>query len=95
MAKALFLCTKSLLGGAERLINGVTACVINKDSGQTALQVKTAAAAAATAANGYTYPATYFDTVTQIDDLTGGPLKDDADAYIIFPGGATPTKHEG
>lgn len=95
MAKALWLCTKSLLGGAEVLINGVVAVVINKDSGQTALQVKTDAALACTESNGYKYPATYFDTVTQIDDLTNGPLKDDEDAYIIFPGGPAPTKNEG
>jgi hypothetical protein len=95
MAKALWLCTKSQLGGAEVLINGVIACVINKDSGQTALQVKTDAALACQEANGSPYPATYFDTVTQIDDLTSGPLKDDEDAFVIFPGGPAPTKNEG
>lgn len=95
MAKALYLCTKSLLGGAEVLINGVVACLINKDTGQTTLQIQTDAALACQEANGSRYPATYFDTVTRVDDLTSGPLKDDEDAYIIFPGGPAPTKNEG
>jgi hypothetical protein len=95
MAKNLWLVSKSQLGGADEIINGVVAVIINKDSGQTATQIKAAAAAQTQAMLGGTYPSTYFDTATRIDELTGGPLKDDGDAYIIVPNGAVPTKVEG
>ena len=95
MAKALYLCTKALLGGGNTFINGVQAVIINKDTGQTTLQIQTDAALAAQEFTGSPYPATYFDTVTRIDDLTSGPLKDDEDAYVVVPGGAAPNKNEG
>ncbi len=95
MAKALYLCTKSRLGGADTFINGVQAVLINKDTGQTTLQIQTDAALAAQEFTGSSYPVLYFDTVTRVDDLTNGPLKDDEDAYVIVPEGAGASKNEG
>ncbi len=93
MTAALWLCTKSALGGAETFLNGVNVVLINADSAQTTAQVKAAAATAANLAAGAggNYPATYFDTVTNITTFTGaGLLETDLDAWVFTPGGPVP-----
>lgn len=92
MAEALYLCTHTQNPG-DGSINGVTALVINKDDGQTTLQIQTDAATQATAAVGGPFTPAYFDTVTKISDLSSGVLKDNKDAYVFGPSG--PVKVEG
>ena len=97
MSAALWLCTKSRLGGADTFINDVACVLVNKDSAQTTLQVQTAAALAASAAAGAGghYPATYFDTVTNITTFTGSPLLPaDGDSYVIVPNGPNPVFYD-
>jgi hypothetical protein len=95
MAEALYLITKSRLGGAESFINGVNAVVANLSDGDTAAQRKAAAAAAASSAMGATYPADYFDT-EQVITTASGVLGDPGDAYVILPGeGVAKVKVEG
>jgi hypothetical protein len=99
MAEALYLCTKSQLGGGETLINGCTAVIINEDDGETDAAILADAAEAASDAMGLDadslLPATYFDTATKISDLSSGPLKDDHDSYVFLPGGPALNKVEG
>lgn len=89
MAKALYLCTHRLNPG-DGAINGLAALVINKDDGQTTLQIQTSASAQASAHYGTAglYPVAYFDTVTKISDLTSDALKDNLDTFLFLPEGA-------
>lgn len=91
MAETLYLVTRSAGAHAAARINGVTAVLINNDSGQTTAQILAAATAQVNAGNlgGVTlegptiYPSSYFDTVTAVSDLTSGPLKDNNDCYVF------------
>lgn len=100
MAEALYLVTKSDSAGGTMTVNGVRACLINNDDGQTDAQIK---ASAIGRLNSYydasgpaptPFPDLYFDTVTKVSDLSSGPLKDNADCYVFLPGSA-PFKIEG
>ena len=99
MAEALYLVSKSFGATGTQTVNQVHAVLINADDGQTDGQI---AAAAVTRVNAYfdtgagmtPYPASYFDTVTKVSDLTAGPLKDAGDAYIFVPD-SPPLKAEG
>ena len=95
MAEALYICTKDELGGAEQFVNGLRATVINKDDGQTDVQILADAALQAGAGMGVTLPSTYFTTATKISDLSSGPLKDNKDAYLIFPHGVVKVAVQG
>lgn len=85
MAEALFLVRKHADGG-DRVINGVTHVLINKDDAQTAAQIRAAAIAKLNGVFGAnTIPADYFNdgpTPEKVSDLTAGPLKDDEDVYF-------------
>lgn len=95
MAEALYIVSKDNLGGAESFVNGLRAVIVNKDDGQTDTQIKTSAASQASTLMGVTLPTGYFTTVTKISDLTSGPLKDNLDAYLIYPDGVVLGKVEG
>lgn len=98
MAEALFLVSKTPRGG-EHVVNGVRTVLINADDGGSTAVICAAASDAANAAVDYSatgippFAADYFDTATNVTDLTAGPLKDDGDAYVIGPNG--PSKVEG
>jgi hypothetical protein len=101
MAEALYLVTKDQLGGAESLVNGVSAVLINADDAQTNNQIIASAVAAANSSVGATgavasaFHASYFTTVTKVSDLSAGPLKDNLDAYVFSKGGPALVKVEG
>ena len=96
MAEALYLATKDQLGGAESLVNGVSAVLINADDAQTNPQIIAAAVAAANAAhNTDAFYTSYFTTVTKVSDMAAGPLKDNHDAYVFDQNGPALTKVEG
>lgn len=94
MAEALYIHSKTELGGAESFINDVTHVVSNQSDGLTATQRKAAAAAACTSAMGATFPSTYFDT-EQVITTASGALGDDGDAYILGARGVAKVKKEG
>lgn len=94
MAEALYIHSKVNLGGAESFINNVTHVISNQSDGLTATQRKTAAAAAASEAEGVTFPAAYFDT-EQLITTASGELGDDGDAYVLSGRGVAKVKVEG
>jgi len=94
MAEALYIHSKTELGGAESFINGVTHVVSNQSDGLTATQRKTYAAAAASAAEGVTFPDGYFDT-EQVITTASGALGDNGDAYVLGARGVAKAKVEG
>ena len=86
MTQHLYLVTKSESEG-ESLVNGVRAVLLNRVSTATDAELKASAVSAANAAYGSTdaFDAGYFDTVVQIDDLSGGPLNGEKKAYTFDP----------
>lgn len=88
MAEALFLVERTASVNNDR--DGIRAVVINNDDGDSDAEIITAAIAAVNAAlpadadvPDDKLPAGYFDTVTQVDDLTSGPLATDQD-FLCF-----------
>jgi hypothetical protein len=93
MAEGLFLVRRTTQGVNDDR-NRVREVLINEDDGQTDAQIITATIAALNAAQPVTsdgqgdviYPAGYFDTVVDIDDLvTSGPLRTDGDFIAFAP----------
>ena len=83
MAEALWLMTNTTVKKEnQRLINGITGCVINADDGQTTAATSAEAAGRLRSA-GHAVPDDYFDTGVIISDLTAGALKDDMDLYVF------------
>lgn len=83
MTQALFIAYKTPEPG-EELINGCREVLVNLDSTSTDAAVKAAAAGVVNAAYGVDIcPATYFDTVSQVGDLSGGPLNANKKGYAI------------
>lgn len=92
MAEGLFLVRRTTQGVNDDR-NRVREVLINEDDAQTDAQIIAATIAALnaqfTTGDGFSsgedvYPAGYFDTVVNIDDLTSGPLATDGD-FIAFP----------
>lgn len=93
MAEGLFLVRRTSQAVNDDR-NRVREVLINEDDGQTDAQIIAATIAALNTAtptgDGFSsgedvYPAGYFDTVVDIDDLvTSGPLRSDGD-FIAFP----------
>lgn len=88
MTQALFLVTRASGDEGAPMIDGVFATVINLVSTANAATVKAAAVAQLNAGKGGVlgaapFPANYFDTVSTISDLSGGPVKDNNDCAVF------------
>lgn len=87
MAKGLYMVSVANAANPNvTIVDGIHAVLINSDDGGTNATIIAEAEAQVVAA-GHDIPSGYFDTVTDIDDLTSGPLKDDEDTMIILPRG--------